>query len=51
MNKGKTIFAQSVSLINEYEFKKCVDRYRGERHAIKFNCKNQYLMMPLALRR
>ncbi|WP_300798627.1 DUF4372 domain-containing protein, partial [uncultured Alistipes sp.] len=27
MNKGKTIFAQIMSLINEYEFKKCVDRY------------------------
>ncbi|MDY5240374.1 MAG: DUF4372 domain-containing protein, partial [Alistipes senegalensis] len=24
MNKGKTIFAQIMSLINEYEFKKCV---------------------------
>ena len=25
-----------MSLINEYEFKKCVDRYKGDRHAIKF---------------
>ena len=28
-----------MSLINEYEFKKCVDRYKGDRHAIKFNCR------------
>jgi len=26
MNKGKTIFAQIMSLFNEYESKKCVDR-------------------------
>lgn len=29
MNKGKTIFAQIMSLIDEYEFKMCVDRYKG----------------------
>ena len=38
MNKGKTIFMQILSLINEFEFRKCVDRYCGDRHAIKFNC-------------
>ena len=27
MKKGKTVFAQIMSLFNEYEFKKCVDRY------------------------
>jgi transposase len=48
MNKGKTIFAQIMSLINEYEFKKCVDRYRGDRHAIKFNCRDQFLVMSFA---
>lgn len=36
MNKGKTIFAQVMSLINTYEFKKCVNRYKGNRHTIKF---------------
>ena len=24
-----------MSLIDEYEFKKCVDRYKGDRHAIR----------------
>ena len=48
MNKGKTIFAQIMSLINEYEFKKCVDRYRGDRHTIKFNCRDQFLVMSFA---
>ena len=48
MNKGKTIFAQIMSLINEYEFKKCVDRYKGDRHAIKFNCRDQFMVMSYA---
>lgn len=48
MNKGKTIFAQIMSLIDEYEFKKCVDRYKGDRHAIKFNCRDQF-MVPVFL--
>lgn len=48
MNKGKTIFAQIMSLINEYEFKKCVDRYKGDRHAIKFNCRDQFMVMSFA---
>ena len=25
-----------MSLANEYEFKKCVDRYKGDRHAFKW---------------
>ena len=40
MNKGKTIFEQIMSLIDEYEFKRCVERYKSDRHAIKFNCRN-----------
>ena len=39
MNKGKTIFAQLMSLVTEYEFSKCMGRYKGDRHAIKFNCR------------
>lgn len=45
MNKGKTIFAQLMSLIPEYEFSKCVKRYRGDRHAFRFNSRNQFLVM------
>ena len=48
MNKGKTVFAQIMSLVNEYEFKKCVDRYKGDRHAIKFNCRDQFMVMSFA---
>ena len=48
MNKGKTVFAQIMSLINEYEFKKCVDRNKGDRHSIKFSCRDQFLVMSFA---
>lgn len=37
-----------MSLFNEYEFKKCVDRYKGDRHAIKFNCRDQFMVMSFA---
>ena len=48
MNKGKTVFAQIMSIFNEYEFKKCVDRYRGDRHSIKFSCRDQFMVMSFA---
>ena len=48
MKKGKTIFAQIMSLVNEYEFKKCVDRYKGDRHSIKFNIRDQFMVMSFA---
>jgi transposase len=48
MNKGKTIFAQIMSLVNEYEFKKCVDHYKGDRHSIKFKCRDQFMVMSFA---
>ncbi len=31
-----------MSLFTEYEFSKCVKRYNGDRHAIKFNCRDQF---------
>lgn len=37
-----------MSLFTEYEFTKCVNRYKGDRHAIKFNCRDQFLVMSFA---
>ena len=45
MNQGKTVFAQIMSLIPRYEFDKCVKRYNGNRHAIGFKCRDQFLVM------
>ena len=37
-----------MSIFTEYEFSKCVKRYKGDRHAIKFNCRDQFLVMSFA---
>ncbi len=37
-----------MSLFNEYKFQKCVDRYKGDRHAIKFSCRDQFMLMIFA---
>ena len=37
-----------MSLFTEYEFSKCVKRYKGDRHSIKFNCRDQFLVMSFA---
>lgn len=37
-----------MSLFTEYEFSKCVKRYNGDRHSIKFNCRDQFLVMSFA---
>jgi hypothetical protein len=48
MKKGKTIFAQIMSIFIEYEFKKCVESYKGDQHAINFNCRDQIMVMSFA---
>ncbi|MFB0974250.1 MAG: IS4 family transposase, partial [Bacteroidales bacterium] len=37
-----------MSIVNEYEFKKCIDRYNGDRHSIKFTCRDQFMVMSFA---
>ena len=37
-----------MSLINVYEFKKYVNRYKGDRHAVKFTCRDQFMVMSFA---
>lgn len=48
MNKGRTIFAQIMSLLPERDFKKCVDRYNGDYRTRNFSCKDQFLVMCYA---
>ena len=48
MNKGKTIFSQIMSLIQERDFKTCVDRYKGNYRERFFSCKDQFLVMSYA---
>ena len=48
MNKGKSIFAQLMSIFPEYMFRQCVARYNGDRHLIKFSCRAQFMVMSFA---
>lgn len=45
MNTGKYVFAQLVSFINPNDFKKCVERYKGNYKVKEFSCWHQLLCM------
>jgi len=48
MNKGKTVFAQLVAFIPDYEFDKCVDRYNGNYKVRTFSCRSHFYVMSFA---
>ncbi len=45
MNSGKYVFAQILSFVNRYEFRKCVARYNGDHRARRLNCWNQFAQL------
>lgn len=45
MNTGKYVFSQVLSLINRYEFQKCVNRYNGDYRTRELNCWNQFVLL------
>jgi len=48
MNLGRTVFSPIMEHLPEYEFQKCVARYRGDSHLRGFSCLDQYLAMSFA---
>lgn len=48
MNQGKTVFAQLMSMIPEYEFDKCVSRYNGNHRVRNFTCRDHFYVMSFA---
>jgi len=48
MSIDKTVFSQIMEFLPAYEFKKCVDRYKGNYGIKKFSCLDQYLCMSFA---
>ena len=48
MNTGKTILSQIMSYLPTYEFRRCVQRYRGNHKVKSFSCWDQYLCMVFA---
>lgn len=48
MNQGQTVFAQLMSFVSHDEFRRCVDRYQGNRSVRRMSCWNQFLAMSFA---
>jgi hypothetical protein len=49
MNSGKTIFAQLMEFVpSAYEFRRCVERYRGNYKVKTFSCWDQFLTLAFA---
>lgn len=48
MNQGKTVFAQLISMLPEYEFDKCVDKYKGNYRVRNFSCRDHFYVMCFA---
>ena len=48
MHLGKTVFAQLMDLIPAHEFRRCVERYRGNYKVSTFSCWDQFLCMAFA---
>ena len=48
MRTGKTVFAQVTELIHHEQFRRCVNRYRGNYKVVSFPCWEQFLAMAFA---
>lgn len=48
MNSGRTVFSQVMDFLPLREFRKCVERYSGNRRVRNFSCMDQYLCMAFA---
>jgi len=48
MNRGRTMFAQVIDFLPLPEFRRCVQRYRGEYKVQSFSCWDQFLCLAFA---
>ena len=48
MNFGKTVFSQLMMFMPEFEFNKCVARYKGDYRVRNFSCREHFLVMSFA---
>ena len=48
MNSGKTVFSQLIDYLPIHEFRKCVNRYKGNNKLQSFFCWEQFLTMAFA---
>ena len=48
MNAGKSIFSQLMDFLPSQEFRRCVERYRGDYKLQSFSCWDQFLCLAFA---
>ncbi len=48
MNTGRTVFAQLMDFLPLPEFRRCVERYRGDYKVQSFSCVDQFLCLAFA---
>jgi hypothetical protein len=48
MHSGRTVFAQLMDFVPAHEFRRCVNRYQGNRKVSSFSCWDQFLCMAFA---
>lgn len=48
MNQGKTIFSQIMDFLPKHKFRKCVERYDGNKGIRTFTCLDQFMCMAFA---
>lgn len=48
MNTEPTVFAQIIAFLPLHEFRKCVQRYRGDYKVRKFSCLDQFFCLAFA---
>jgi len=48
MHLGKTVFSQLMMFMPEFEFNKCVARYKGDYRVRNFSCREHFLVMSFA---
>ena len=48
MNSGRLIFSQLMDFLPMHEFRKCVERYEGNKRVRSFSCLHQFFCMAFA---
>lgn len=48
MNQGQTVFAQIMQFVSHSQFRRCVERYAGNRRVRRLPCWEQFLAMAFA---
>ena len=48
MYSGKLVFSQLMDFMPMHQFRRCVDRYKGNHHVKAFSCLDQFPCMAFA---